>query len=84
MSTKLTKGYSVDVCTKIGRDETGDFNYDLCEYAQHEVATLEQARKLAREVLPQDQFGEITITPFVRDKFGNVEYDHDQTEIVGQ
>jgi hypothetical protein len=37
----------------------------LCEYEQYDVRTLTQARKLAKELLPQDQLGEVTITPFV-------------------
>jgi hypothetical protein len=81
--TDISKGYVVEVCTKIGLNSIGEFCYDRCEYDMHEVRTLEQARKLARELLPQDQFGEIAVRPFVRDKFGCVSYDWDAGEIVG-
>jgi hypothetical protein len=84
MSIKpITKGYVVEVCTKIGRDETGDFCYDLCQYDEHEVCTLDEARKLARQLLPQDQFGEVGLMPFKRDKFGQISYDYEQREIIG-
>ena len=65
MNRPITKGYTVEICTKIGRDESGDHNCDLDEHEQYDVRTLAQARKLAKELLPQDQLGEVTITPFV-------------------
>lgn len=84
MKTKpMTKGYVVEVCTKIGRDEIGDFCYDRCEYEEHEVCTLEQARKLARQLLPQDQFGEVGVMPFTRLSNNVIEYDWEQREIIG-
>ena len=81
MSNKLPRGYCVETCAYVGRDEDGSIVPDLCLYQQHEFSKLEDARRAARKMAPNDPFGEVTITPFVRDKFG-IDYDTDNREVV--
>ena len=81
MSNKLSRGYCIETCAYVGRDEDGSINPDLCLYQKHEFATLKNARLAAKKLAPSDPFGEVTITPFVRDKFG-IDYDTDNREVV--
>lgn len=78
----LKQGFVVDVCVELGFYESGDLNPDRCKYEEHEYATHDEAIAAATKFLPQDKFGEISVTPFTRDKYG-VEYDWDSKEIIG-
>jgi hypothetical protein len=61
---KINRGFEVETCVHLPRNEFGDADVDAADYHCFDCATKEQALRLAKRLLPNDKFGSVTITEF--------------------
>ena len=63
-SVPLAKGFEVEWCAGVPKDEDGENDLDSADYRIRDFATIEAARVHAKKVFPKDWFGSVRITPF--------------------
>lgn len=62
---RLLKGYEVEWCVDVPTDkESDDADLDNADLRIKDFAKLDDARKFAKAKLPDDWFGQVSITPF--------------------
>ncbi len=59
-----TKGWEVEWCANVPKDEDGENLLDDADYRIKDFLTREAAIKFAKKIFPKDWFGGVKITPF--------------------
>lgn len=60
----IAKGWEVEWCASVPRNESGDLEIDLADYRTEDCRDKESAVRLAQSKLPEDFFGSVRVTPF--------------------
>ena len=71
---ELDAGFEVKWCTDQPLDKSGENNPELWEYSSRDFADHKDALAFAKEILPKDQIGEVTIKEFEIKRYEHREY----------
>lgn len=69
MKKPLLHGYEVETTVELPPTPEGEPDYDKAIYRRFDCPTKEEAMSLARRLLPNDKWGAVSVTEFVREPF---------------